>query len=150
MSQAVIFCGIQGVGKSTFFKRSVFVATHTYISLDVLKKRPREQAELDRCLAEGLPFVIDNTNPTIAERRRYIEPALELDYFIVGYYFRSSAKEAIAINEERIPHKQVPLGGILGTFNKLEKPSFDEGFDALFYVSRDGNGGFSVRPWMDG
>ena len=74
--EAVIFCGIQGVGKSTFFKDRFF-RTHVRISLDLLRTRNRERIFLAACLESGQRFVVDNTNPTRNERSVYIQAAKE-------------------------------------------------------------------------
>ncbi len=48
--EAVIFTGIQGSGKTTFHRERSF-DTHVRISLDLLKKRPRERRLLQGCVA---------------------------------------------------------------------------------------------------
>ena len=60
--EAVVFVGLQGSGKSSFFKERFF-STHVRISLDLLKTRHREQRFLEACLSTEQRFVIDNTNP---------------------------------------------------------------------------------------
>ena len=40
--EAAVFCGIQGSGKTTFY-RARFAATHARINLDELKTRHRER-----------------------------------------------------------------------------------------------------------
>jgi hypothetical protein len=65
--EAIIFVGIQGSGKTTFY-RERFLDRHVRISLDLLKTRNRESAALKTCLETGQPFVIDNTNPRAADR----------------------------------------------------------------------------------
>jgi len=72
--EAIIFTGLQGSGKSSFFKERFF-STHVRISLDLLKTRHREQRLLTTCLDIFQPFVIDNTNPTRDERLPYIHAA---------------------------------------------------------------------------
>ena len=72
--EAIIFCGIQGSGKSTFYLRH-FYPTHVRLNLDMLHTRHREAILLHACLAAQQPFVIDNTNATIAKRARYISLA---------------------------------------------------------------------------
>jgi predicted kinase len=47
--EAVIFCGIQGAGKNTFFKEHFF-RTHVRISPDLLRTRHREKVFLNACL----------------------------------------------------------------------------------------------------
>ena len=53
--------GIQGAGKSTFFKERFF-DTHVRINLDMLKTRHREAILLDACIRAKQRFVVDNTN----------------------------------------------------------------------------------------
>jgi hypothetical protein len=65
--EAVIFCGIQATGKTSFFKEKFF-KTHIRISLDLLNTRNKEQTFIDTCLATQQRHVIDNTNPTREER----------------------------------------------------------------------------------
>lgn len=43
--------------------------------------------------------------------------------------------------------QRIPARGVLGTAARLELPSLDEGFDALYYV-RVGDQGFEVRGWQ--
>ena len=65
--EAVILVGLQGAGQSSFY-RERFFATHVRISLDLLKTRHRERRLLQACVETGQRFVVDNTNPTRAER----------------------------------------------------------------------------------
>lgn len=83
-AEAVIFMGIQAVGKSSFYKERFF-RTHVRINLDMLKTRRREQALVGACLEVGQSFVVDNTNPTIEDRARYISVAREAGFVISGY-----------------------------------------------------------------
>ena len=69
--EAVIFTGLQGSGKSSFYKERFF-STHVRISLDLLRTRHRENRLLALCLETQQRFVIDNTNPARADRAKYI------------------------------------------------------------------------------
>ena len=82
--QAVIFCGLQGAGKTTLY-RDRFESTHARLSMDLLRTRARETAFLNLCLETRMPFVVDNTNPTPAERARYVRPAQEAGFTVIGY-----------------------------------------------------------------
>src|SRR5436309_3089721 len=66
--EAVILVGLQGAGKSSFYRERLF-ATHLRLSLDMLRTRHRERRLLQACVETGLRFVVDNTNPTRAERQ---------------------------------------------------------------------------------
>ncbi len=145
--QAVIFIGIQATGKSSFY-RETFIKTHIRISLDMLRTRYREQLLINACLEAKQPFVIDNTNPSISDRRGYIERAKSARFEVIGCYFRSNISESVARNANRIGNESIPLKGIAGTYKRLEIPSLAEGFDQLNYVSIE-NGKFIVKDWAD-
>jgi predicted kinase len=81
--EAVIFVGLQGAGKSTFYRHRFF-DTHLRISLDMLKTRHRERWLLRACVEARQPFVVDNTNPTRAERAVYIGAARQAGFRVVG------------------------------------------------------------------
>jgi predicted kinase len=142
--QAVIFVGLQGAGKSTFYKERFF-DTHLRINLDMLRTRHRERRFLQACVETGQRFVVDNTNPTRAERQIYIRAAKEAGFRVVGYYFRSRVEDCQRRNEQRPSDRQVPLRGILGTAGRMELPSLEEGFDELYYVRIEEGGGFVVE-----
>src|SRR5450432_1425072 len=84
--EAIIFIGIQGAGKSTFFKERFF-DTHVRINLDMLRTRGREETLMNACLRSGQPFVVDNTNPLPADRSRYVGPARVAGFRTVAYFF---------------------------------------------------------------
>lgn len=145
--QAVIFIGIQASGKSTFYAQQFF-KTHIRLSLDMLRTRYREQVLLNACLAAKQPFVIDNTNPTIEERAKYIVPAHEQHFEVVGYYFQSTIKAALEHNAKRTGSEHIPEKGIFGTYKRLQMPSYEEGFEQLYYVSAEENYSFVIKEWQ--
>lgn len=145
--EAIIFCGIQGAGKSTFFKERFF-QTHVRISLDLLRTRHREKMFLAACLESGQRFVVDNTNPTRAERAVYIQAARSKKFSVAGYYFSSRAEDAMARNALRPGKERVPDVAVKGTLAKLERPSRSEGFDTLYHVAIV-DGKFTISEWND-
>jgi predicted kinase len=145
--EAHIFCGVQATGKSSFF-RERFFDTHVRINLDMLRTRHREETLLAACLAAKQPFVVDNTNPTRADRARYIVPARAAGMRVIGWYFASSIAEALARNAARSGAQRIPDAGIRGTHARLELPRWDEGFDELHYVCIV-DGRFRVEEWRD-
>ena len=143
--EAILFIGVQGSGKSTFY-RERFFTTHVRVNLDMLRTRHRERRLFEVCLETGQPFVIDNTNPTKAERQLYIAAAKSANFRVIGYYFQSNVEDCKRRNEQRESERQVSLAGLLGTYCKLELPNRDEGFDGLFYVKLV-NDRFVVEEW---
>jgi predicted kinase len=142
--EAVVLCGIQGAGKTAFYVER-FLDTHARVSLDLLRTRHREARFLDVCLETRMPFVVDNTNVTRAERARYVRPALERGYRAVAYWIDVAQRVAIARNAGRPPGRRVPVPGILGTRKRVELPSAGEGFEELWHVVAD-EGAFTITP----
>lgn len=142
--EAVIFIGLQAAGKSSFY-REKFIDTHIRINLDMLKTRHREKILFNACLEAKQPLVIDNTNPTIEDRKRYILPAKEKRFKIISYYFKSNIEECKQRNKQR--NRKITLIGILATQKKLQLPSYREGFDKLYYVSISDDNLFIVEEW---
>lgn len=145
--EGIIFTGIQASGKSTFYKE-YFFNSHMRISLDLLNTRNKEHQFLLKCIELHQKVVIDNTNPTIADRAKYIELFKRSKYKVVGYYFQSKVKESLERNKLRKGKMRIPHAGILATYNKLAIPSFKEGFDKLYFVRISANG-FKVMNWED-
>jgi predicted kinase len=146
--EAIIFIGLQRAGKSSFY-RERFFDTHLRLSLDMLKTRHRESLLLHACVGARQRFVVDNTNPTRAERQVYIQPARDAGFRVVAYYFQSRVEDCKRRNQQRPANRQVPLRGLLGTAGRIELPSAAEGFDELHFVRIDEIGGFVVEEWRD-
>ncbi len=147
--QLIVFIGIQGSGKSSFYS-SRFRDSHLRINMDMLRTRHREQILFDACLRSKTPVVIDNTNPTIDDRARYISPARTAKYEIVGYFFQSILADCLDRNSARDAEQRVPEQGVQATSNKLQMPSRTEGFDELYFVKMlPGIGQFEVSEWVD-
>lgn len=144
--QAVIFCGIQGSGKTTFYAERL-LNTHLRIGMDLMRTRRRERRFLDTCLDTGLRFVVDNTNPTIADRRPYLDAARAARFELIAYFFDTNPSAALTRNARRTGRELIPAAGVLGTYKRLQPPGPAEGYDAMYVVRVTGVGGFTVEPW---
>ncbi|MBR4161194.1 MAG: AAA family ATPase [Bacteroidaceae bacterium] len=144
--QIIIFMGIQASGKSTFYKSVLAPLGYGHINLDSLHTRNKERIAISRFYEQEKSFVIDNTNPEITDRQRYIPDARTNGYEIIGIFFQSIAKDCIVRN--RMREKSVPEKAIPCTQNKLQLPSLDEGFDGLFFVKIADNG-FEISKWKE-
>ena len=131
--QVAILIGLQAAGKSTFC-RERFFETHIRLNLDMLKTRHRETLLFQACLEAKQPAVIDNTNPILEDRSRYIFLAKAAHFKVIGYYFKPNLQECLQRNQQRSPERIVPKVGVLATYKKLIAPSFAEGFDELYSV----------------
>lgn len=134
--EAIVLCGVQGSGKTTLY-RERFAATHEHVSLDVLGSRAREAALIAECLEEGRPFVVDNTNPTAADRARYVEPARSAGFKVIGYLVQGDGRS-----------EHVGPGTAAATARRLVRPAPEEGFDELWHATTRPDGGWRVEPLL--
>jgi predicted kinase len=142
--EAIVLCGLQGAGKTTLY-RDRWLETHVRISMDLLRTRAREAALLEYCLSTRQPFVVDNTNPTAADRARYVEPARAAGFRVVGYLVDADATEALGRNAGRGGRARIPDRGVLGTARRFIRPAPEEGFDELWHATA-APGGWRVSP----
>ncbi len=146
-AELVIFVGLQASGKSTFFHER-FAATHEHVSKDLFRNnrnRNRRQAQLvETALRAGRPVVVDNTNPTIEDRRPLVDLARGFGARVVAYHFDAGVRECLARNARREGGARVPDVAIFATAKRLVPPSRGEGFDELYRVRPEG-ATFEVR-----
>ncbi|MCM3781554.1 ATP-binding protein [Neobacillus mesonae] len=137
--ECIIFIGIQASGKSTFYKEHFF-SSHMRINLDMLRTRHRETTFIENCLKTQLPFVIDNTNPTLEEREKYIRVAKEHKFRVIGYFFEPNYELSLERNERRVGKEKIPEVGIISTLKKMKAPSYSEGFDEIYTINLECEG----------
>ena len=130
MSEAIIFVGVQGAGKTTFYVQQ-FLSTHVRLSRDLAGSPEREQILLRACLQARLPFVVDNTNVTAASRSAYIAVAKACGFRTLAYYFDVPMRTAIGRNNHRTDKKPIPVPAIVKLFKQIEPPTVEEGFDEI-------------------
>jgi predicted kinase len=150
--ELVILIGLQGAGKSTFYQRRL-AQTHAWVSKDRLRnnRNPgrRQRQLIEEALAAGQSVVVDNTNPTQADRAELIALGRSLGATITGYYFESRLADCQERNRKRTGKAQVPDVALFATRKQLCPPARAEGFDRLFFV-RLVDGDFEVVDWDDG
>ena len=139
--------GIQGSGKSEFY-RKFLSDSYVRINLDTLKTRNKEGQLLKDCIDSGKDFAVDNTNPTKEDRQRYIVPAKASGYRVIGYFMESKLQACIERNNLREGKEKLPAQAIAATSNKLQMPSYEEGFDELYFVANDGKN-MNIFPWRE-
>lgn len=143
----IVLIGLQAAGKSTFYRQR-FAATHVLVSKDLLRSARdpgrRQTALIAAALAAGRPVVVDNTNPSPAERVPLVQLGHAHGAVVTGYYFEPDVRESLQRNRLRQGRARVPDVAIFATAKKLVRPSPAEGFDRLLHV-RSGSGmGFEV------
>jgi len=147
VSECVILVGLPGAGKTSFYEQN-FAASHRHISKDLWPnaagREARQRRELAEALAAGASVVVDNTNPSIADRAAIIAIAHASGARVIGYFFDVTTRQAIARNAERRDRKKVPNVAIFTVAKRLVPPTPGEGFDELFRVTLTPDRTFSV------
>lgn len=150
--ELVVLMGVPGSGKSTFY-RSCFAATHVQVSKDLFRnnrnKARRQQQLLEEAMAAGRSVVLDNTNPTLADRAAPIALARAYGAAVSGYVFPRDIAGALERNRGRAGKARVPDIAIYATAQRWQSPTLNEGFDRLFWVRFTSEGHFDVSPYGD-
>lgn len=151
--ELVILIGLQGAGKSTFY-RSTFQGTYNWVSKDRFRnnRNParRQRRLIEEALQAGRSVVVDNTNPTVVDRGELIALGRALGACVVGYYFESRLVDCLERNRQRPGKERVPDAALHATRKRFQAPSLAEGFDRLYFVRLLGAAGFDVQEWREG
>lgn len=142
--QLIVFCGVQASGKSTFYQQ-YFASTHLRLNLDMLKTRHRENILFEAALASKTKLVIDNTNPDLLSRSRYIQRAIDAGFEVIAYYFATDLASTLKRNRQRSGKANIPEAGVRATYKKLEIPKISEGFSEIFQVQMVDGQQFSIQ-----
>lgn len=130
--EMIIFIGIPASGKSSLYKE-LFFNSHIRISMDLLNTRNKEGKLLRYCFETQSKMVIDNTNVTREDRKKYIELAKQNKYEVIGYYFESTVQDSLERNKNR--KDTINETGVKAKYKELEKPLHQEGFDHIRTVN---------------
>jgi predicted kinase len=118
------------------------------VSKDLMRstrdRNARQLALVAQALAAGRSAVVDNTNLRLTDRAPLIAAARAAGAKVVGYFFDATAKDCLARNRGREGKARVPDVAIHVARARLEPPTREEGFDALFIVTAEG-GEFHLR-----
>ena len=138
MPQLVIFVGLPGSGKSTYYFAH-FAQTHAQVSKDLMpnarRRDDRQAMAIEKAFAAGQSVVVDNTNPSREVRAPLIALGKRHGARIIAYYFECSVRVAIVRNEQREGKGRVPKVAIFTTQKKLQPPALDEGFDEVHVIN---------------
>ena len=144
--ELVILVGLPASGKSSFYRQR-FASTHAHLSKDLMPKAARDKAvrqlaALERALSGGGSAVVDDTNPSAADRAPLLEIARRHGARAVAYFFPPQLADSIRRNAQRTPN--VPKVAIFTALKRLQPPDFAEGFDEICEVRIAAEGAFTV------
>jgi predicted kinase len=132
--ELVVMVGLQGCGKSTWVAANL-AATHVVVSKDhwpnARRREVRQRRVVAELLAEGRSVVVDNTNPSVAERAPLVAAARAAGAPARCVWVDTPWETCLARNEAREGRAKVPLVGLLATRGRFEPPSRGEGFDSV-------------------
>jgi len=133
----VIFVGLPGAGKSTFYQQR-FSRTHYHSSKDDLRRNrlpvARQLALLRAPLSVQQSVVVDDTNLTREHRAALIAEGQRQGVRVIAYFFDCPVSDCIARNRQRAGGARVPDSAIFASAKRLQPPSLDEGLDELHVV----------------
>lgn len=129
--EMIIFIGIPASGKSSLYKE-LFFNSHIRVSMDLLNTRNKEGKLLQYCFDTQSQMVIDNTNVSQKDRKKYIGLAQQNKYKVLAYYFESNVTECLERNKNR--KDSINEIGIKAKYKELELPSLEEGFNKIVQV----------------
>ncbi len=129
--------GLQGAGKSTYVREHL-AGTHAVVSKDHWPRARRREARQQRVVADllaaGRSVVVDNTNPSPAERAALVAAARAADVPVRAVWLDTPLGTCLARNDAREGRARVPLVGMHATRARLVPPCTGEGFDRVDVV----------------
>jgi predicted kinase len=134
--ELVLLVGLQASGKSTFCRDRL--PGHVRVSKDLLRssrdRETRQRGQIRAALRQGHDVVVDNTNVRVDDRRPLIDLGREHGARVVGFVFESPLADCLRRNAAREGRARIPDVGLHVTRHRYQRPSAEEGFDALWSV----------------
>jgi predicted kinase len=129
--ELVVMVGLQGSGKSTWVAEHL-AGSHAVVSKDHWPNARHREARQRRVVAEllavGASVVVDNTNPSPAERVPLVELGRAAGVRVRAVFVDTPFEVCRQRNEARSGRARVPDVGLLSTAARLVPPGTADGF----------------------
>lgn len=130
--EVVVAVGFPGAGKSTFIQEHLVSAGYVHVNRDTLGSWQRCVSSCQAALRQGKQVVIDNTNPDVSSRARYIQCAKDAGVPCRCFNFRATIEQARHNNRfrEMTDPSHAPVSDmVMFSYRKqFEPPTLAEGF----------------------
>ncbi|KAL7848541.1 hypothetical protein SRHO_G00201640 [Serrasalmus rhombeus] len=138
--EVIVAVGFPGAGKSTFFHAHVIPKGYVYVNRDTLGSWQNCVSACERALKEGRSVAVDNTNPDLESRKRYVDVSRKAGVPCRCFNFTASLEQSKHNNRfrEMVPSamKHVPVNDMI--FHSYKKkfvtPSLSEGFSEILQI----------------
>ncbi|RBY90904.1 ATP-binding protein [Blastococcus sp. TF02A-26] len=141
--------GLQGAGKTTWVAGHL-AGTHEVVSKDRWPRARRREARQQRVVAEllsaGRSVVVDNTNPSPAEREPLVAAARAAGVPVRAVWVDTPPSVAADRNAARTGTARVPEVGLAATRARFAPPTAAEGFDRVDVVRHAPDRGAPASP----
>ncbi|XP_006229120.1 bifunctional polynucleotide phosphatase/kinase isoform X2 [Rattus norvegicus] len=136
--EVVVAVGFPGAGKSTFIQKHLVSAGYVHVNRDTLGSWQRCVNSCQAALRQGKQVVIDNTNPDIQSRARYIQCAKDAGVPCRCFSFCATIEQARHNNRfrEMTDPSHAPVSDmVMFSYRKqFEPPTLAEGFLEILQV----------------
>ncbi|KAF6722400.1 Bifunctional polynucleotide phosphatase/kinase [Oryzias melastigma] len=139
-TEVIVAVGYPASGKSTFFHAHIIPKGYVYVNRDTLGSWQKCVAVCERALREGRSVAVDNTNPDLESRKRYVDIAKAAGVSCRCFHFSASLELAKHNNRfrEMVPSdiKHAKVNDMI--FHSYKKhfvaPALSEGFSEILQI----------------
>lgn len=139
--EVVVFVGCPASGKTTFYNQFMSHSRYHHVNRDKLGTWQKCVHHCQMALERGYSVVVDNTNPDVESRARYIEVARSHKLPVRCMLFTTSLDHAQHNNRfrERVTkdpdYKKIPLSAFTSFQSKFVHPLLTEGFSEIIKIT---------------
>lgn len=136
--EVVVAVGFPGAGKSTFLQEHLVSAGYIHVNRDTLGSWQRCVSSCEAALRQGKRVVIDNTNPDVPSRARYIQCARDASVPCRCFLFQATLEQSRHNNRfrEMTDSSHAPVSDVVmfGYRKQFETPTLAEGFVEILQI----------------